>query len=109
MTLGPISGVGAVCSFIMYATIFFIIELIFPRHSIDIAEDFNTSAYKANPEKYGDHLFTVDPKKMPKKDEGKSTQSRFTVRNGEAVGGKRVPRKVSLTSSPHTSQSELKP
>ena len=37
----------------------FIVEYIWPRESIDIAEEFNVEEYRANPEKFGSHRFQV--------------------------------------------------
>ena len=37
----------------------FIVEYIWPRDSIDIAEEFNVEEYRANPEKFGSHKFQV--------------------------------------------------
>ena len=39
--------------------VMFIVDFFSPIDQIDIAEDFNTVAYKENPEKFGDHMFDV--------------------------------------------------
>jgi hypothetical protein len=66
-SLGPVAGFGCCAYFIMSLVILYVCEWIFPKESIDIAEDFNTNAYKTNPEKFGDHLFNVNPKTTKEK------------------------------------------
>lgn len=63
MTLGPISGLLACFYLLMHLWILIACEVIWPKESIDIAEEFNFEEYQANPEKFGDHLFRVDETK----------------------------------------------
>mmetsp|Transcript_11657 Transcript_11657/g.15805 ORF Transcript_11657/g.15805 Transcript_11657/m.15805 type:complete len:128 (+) Transcript_11657:1263-1646(+) len=59
LTLGPIAGIGNIVSGIFWLIALFLAEWIWPRESIDIAEEFNTAEYRANPEKFGNHKFHV--------------------------------------------------
>lgn len=64
LTLGPISGILACFYVILHLWILILCETIWPKDSIDIAEEFNFEEYNANPEKFGDHLFRVDETKI---------------------------------------------
>ena len=63
MSLGPISGLLACFYMIMHLWVLIACETIWPQESIDIADEFDFEEYKANPEKFGDHLFRVDETK----------------------------------------------
>jgi hypothetical protein len=60
--MGLISGPGQVILFVFALCWLWIYEIIFPKESIDIAEDFNNSAYIANPERWGNHMYDVRQK-----------------------------------------------
>jgi len=57
--MGLISGPGQVILYIFAISLLWFFEMIFPTESIDIAEDFNSESYIANPEKFGNHLYNV--------------------------------------------------
>ena len=38
---------------------FYILEIMVPVQTVDIAEDFDCDRYKENPEKFGNHMFDV--------------------------------------------------
>lgn len=59
LALGPVSGIGNILLGLIWLIVLCVVEIIWPRESIDIADDFNFDEYKANPEKYGDHKFKV--------------------------------------------------
>ena len=44
---------------VLLATIYTICEWIWPRETIDIAEQFNFREYTGNPGKYGNHKFEI--------------------------------------------------
>ena len=57
LALGPIAGIGNIIMFIFWTICLCLVEYLWPRESIDIAEEFDVDEYRANPEKYGDHKF----------------------------------------------------
>ena len=57
--MGLISGPGQVILYIIALTLLWMCELFFPKENIDIAEDFDSEKYIANPEKFGNHLYDV--------------------------------------------------
>lgn len=59
MSLGPISGLGNVFLCIVSLIWLFIVELIWPAETIDVAEEFSREVYKAKPDAFGDHEFDV--------------------------------------------------
>ena len=64
MSLGPISGLLACFYMLMHLWLLIFCEVMWPKESIDIAEEFNFEEYSANPEKFGNHLFRVDESKV---------------------------------------------
>jgi phosphatidylinositol glycan class A protein len=58
-SLGLISGIGQVIFQLIGIFWLWLFEIVFPVDSIDIAEDFNSALYIANPEKFGNHLYDV--------------------------------------------------
>ena len=56
---GPLSGVLSLALFFVWTILIYLLEIIFPRHAIDIAEEFDSGAYRENPEKFGNHMFDV--------------------------------------------------
>ena len=59
LSLGPFSGILALSSAMIMYIVLFLLDLFYPRESIDIAEEFDVRAYKENAAKYGDHMFDV--------------------------------------------------
>lgn len=57
LSLGPIAGIGNIIIHIVWSIAMCIVEYIWPRESIDIAEEFDVDEYRANPEKFGNHKF----------------------------------------------------
>ena len=62
---------------VVFTTIYLIDQWIWPRETIDIAEEFNYQEYTANPGKYGDHEFEVD--KTAASQNKNTKQRRFSV------------------------------
>jgi len=51
LSLGTLAGLGAVVAVIAYFTVYIICEWIWPRETIDFAEEFSYQEYKDNPDK----------------------------------------------------------
>ena len=81
LSLGTLAGLGAAVLLILYLTVYIICEWLWPRETIDIAEEFNVRAYSANPGKFGDHQFEV-VKTMPvqSRNNTAASQTRFSVK-----------------------------
>lgn len=76
LSLGTLAGLGAAVFFILYQTVYIICEWLWPRDTIDIAEEFNVRAYSVNPGKFGDHKFEV-VKTMPVQSRNNTAASRI--------------------------------
>ena len=59
LALGPVAGFVNLVFGLFWMTTLFICDMLYPKESIDIAEDFDLDAYKDNPEKFGDHMFDI--------------------------------------------------
>ena len=60
---GPYAGLVVMFVIIIDIFIFAILCLIWPAHTIDKALDFPHKEYRENKEKYGEHNFSILPKK----------------------------------------------
>ena len=68
--MGLVSGAGQLIMLIIHLSMMWLIEVIFPISKIELAEDFESSSYIANPGKFGNHCFDVNdctPKSQPNK------------------------------------------
>ena len=59
LSLGTLAGFGAILGYMTYLTVYIICEWIWPRETIDIAEEFRYREYAADPDKFGNHMFEV--------------------------------------------------
>ena len=59
MTLGLpyVGSILSTCGYIIHLTVFLFIEWVYPRDSIDIAEEYDYDAYRSDPSSYGNHKF----------------------------------------------------
>jgi hypothetical protein len=107
-TLGPIAGIGQVIMMFFAITLLWWFEIFFPEEGIDIAEDFNSQQYIANPDKFGNHLFNLNEptaaSDRTKTQKSYRNRSRFSLNCNEddsresqsSMSSFRVPRKTSL-------------
>ena len=77
--MGPIAGLGNACCYILWLTVYAFWDWFWPKSEIDIADDFNVNAYKANPEKFGDHEFNVTKPKPQAAPPHTRNGGRFTL------------------------------
>ena len=59
LSLGPFSGLLSISAALVMYCVLFLLDIFYPRASIDIAEEFDIDAYKENPESFGNHEFDV--------------------------------------------------
>jgi len=63
-SVGPYAGLVFMFFLIIDVIVFSICCIIWPAHTIEEALDFPYREYRENKEKFGDHKFTVLPKKV---------------------------------------------
>ena len=61
ITLGLpfVGGILSSFGYIIHLTVFLFIEWVYPRDSIEIAEEYDYDAYRSDPSSYGNHKFEV--------------------------------------------------
>ena len=62
--------------FMMHLTVYLFCEWVWPRDTIDIAEEFSTKNYSKDPESFGNHEFEV---RKPGTQSGFKTHKRYKV------------------------------
>lgn len=67
LTLGSVAGIGNLCLMVLDMIILCFWEWLFPKSSIDIAEDFTFEPYYRSKKSFGNHNFKVDYRNIQKK------------------------------------------
>ena len=76
LSLGLTAGLGACFLLLIHLTVLLACEYLWPRHTIEHAEEFDYVTYEEDPAKFGNHKFEVEkPGTLP----GYTDKKRFSI------------------------------